>query len=100
MILPFKRLFRPLNRTIEILESRIAPALFFVSGTNLTIVDDTSAHASAINALAATTAGATAAVDLHAGDTLVFDANGDHKLDAGRREAGHYDGAERDRFFQ
>ena len=68
--------------TIEFLESRIAPALFFVSGVDLKIRDATGADLPG-DTSAATAAGAAKALLLHKGDSLVYDANGDHKVSPG-----------------
>lgn len=70
---------------IEPLESRIAPAAFFVSGKSIAITDATGADAvgDARETAAATAVGATKAVLLAAGDSLVFDANGNSKADKG-----------------
>src|SRR4051794_35776252 len=70
--------------SVEILESRIAPALFFVSSASLSVVD---AHGNdAMNLANETTANSVAGTDvallLGRGDQLVFDANHNHRLDA------------------
>lgn len=67
----------------EVLETRIAPASFFLHGNNLTITDGTGTvvtnDAPELAAVAAT--GATRALLMNAGDKLFFDLNGDN--DAG-----------------
>ena len=70
---------------VEILECRIAPALFFVSAGSLNIVDKTGATHMATSAESAAEAatGATVALALKAGDSLVFDANSNHVFDTG-----------------
>ena len=67
----------------EPLESRIAPSVFFVSPSSLAINKNGKNNAAALDLTAATTAGATAALLLHKGDTLVFDLNNDGKFDSG-----------------
>ena len=70
-----------LNHPIEILETRIAPAVFFLSGTANAVTDSTGAD---INSAAdATAVNSTIAVKLAAGDKLVLDTNGNHILDTG-----------------
>ncbi len=64
----------------EPLESRIAPAQFFLSGTSLTVED--AAGADVNDAALASDATADLAVVLKKGDTLVLDTNGNHLLDA------------------
>lgn len=74
----------------EILETRIAPAVFFLHGNNLTITDSTGADVagSADETSAAAAAGATKVVLLSAGDSLFFDLNGDNDAgDAGDRSS-------------
>src|SRR5690349_2162657 len=72
------------RHTIEILESRIAPAVFFVNGTNLTVTDaDGDVIVDNRDTAAEGTTGADFAVKLNKGDSLVFDLDGDQKLDAG-----------------
>lgn len=62
--------------SIEHLEPRIAPAVFYVSGAGLKIVD---ASGNSVNdAASAALTGAIAAVDLHGGDSLVYDPSGAH----------------------
>jgi hypothetical protein len=72
---------------IEVLESRIAPSVFFVSGAasgaTALKVYDSSGHVVAGDTAAATTAGATAAILLHPGDSLVFDPDHNHRISAG-----------------
>lgn len=73
---------------VEILETRIAPAaIFFVSGTSLDIKDSTGADAagSPEETDAASATGATKAVLLGKGDSLVYDLNGNHKADKGEQ---------------
>jgi hypothetical protein len=69
------------NHSPEILESRIAPASFYLSGTSLAVVAEGGADAN--DATAATAAGADLAIGLTKGDTLVLDANGNAQLDLG-----------------
>ena len=64
----------------EPIESRIAPAVFFLNGAGLTILNEGGAAVTANDADAALV-GATKAILLHAGDSLVFDLNGNHQLD-------------------
>ncbi|MEQ1862947.1 MAG: hypothetical protein ABMA13_23745, partial [Chthoniobacteraceae bacterium] len=66
---------------IEALESRIAPAIFFLSGVNKTVVDK--AGASVNHSAAQTLAASDIAVLLGKGDSLVLDTDGDHALDPG-----------------
>src|SRR6266851_5238931 len=73
-----------MNSRIEILESRIAPATFLVSSTQLTITNAANpAIPPPVNPAAAAAAGASAALFLNAGDSLVFDATADGKVGAG-----------------
>lgn len=65
----------------EILECRIAPAVFFLSATAKTVVDATGTSAN--NAAAQTLAASDVAVLLKTGDSLVLDLDGDHIKDAG-----------------
>lgn len=69
------------RHSIEILETRIAPAVFFVNGTSLTLTDS-AGNVVAGDAAAATLAGANAAILLSAGDSIAYDLNGNHKIDA------------------
>src|SRR4051794_6786086 len=73
--------------TLEVLESRIAPALFFVSSVSLSVVD--SHGHDAMDRPSETTANAVAGTDaallLGRGDQLIFDANHNHRFDAGDR---------------
>lgn len=73
--------------TLESLESRLAPASFFVSGAALTVKDASGADAQnlANETVAQTVTGATKAVLLSAGDTLVFDSNDNRVRDAQER---------------
>ena len=65
----------------EILESRIAPAQFFLSHTAFDVVDK---NGTSVNdAAAARAVGADLAVFLATGDSVVLDANSNHRLDAG-----------------
>jgi len=73
---------------VEILESRIAPSVFFVLG-NGTVVN--SAGTSVDDASAATLAAGsdthlTLAVDLHSGDSLVFSPHNTHKAGPGQTQ--------------
>ncbi len=70
----------PLPR-IEALEARIAPAVFFLSGVDKSVVDSTGASVN--KATAQGLAGSDIAVLLHAGDSLILDTDGDHIFDAG-----------------
>lgn len=72
---------KPVSPRVEPLESRIAPAVFFLSGTANTVSD--SAGTDVNDAADAAAVGATVAVKLAKGDSLVLDANGNHVLDAG-----------------
>src|SRR5262249_39494463 len=71
----------PTSRPIEILEARIAPAVFFISRTELKIVDSGGNDVDVASATGAV--GATKSVLLHAGDSLIADTNGNHKADKG-----------------
>src|SRR3954471_23231412 len=71
----------PASLRIEPLESRIAPAVFFLSGTANTVSN--SAGTDVNVAADAAAYGAGVAVKLMSGDSLVLDANGNHVLDAG-----------------
>jgi hypothetical protein len=73
--------------TLESLESRLAPASFFVSGTALTVKDTAGNDAQnlANETAAQTVTGATKAVLLNAGDALVFDANDNRVRDPQER---------------
>src|SRR3954447_20443823 len=74
---------------IEVLENRIAPAVFFVgtatTGENSLAVHNGNALAGQTTAEtgARTIAVSTVAVLLSAGDSLVFDTNNDHQLNPG-----------------
>ncbi len=70
------------DRIVEILESRIAPAVFFVSGTDLTIHDHTGATVAG-DTVAASNADVNKALLLHKGDSLVYDGNNDQKIGPG-----------------
>ncbi|HEV7403451.1 MAG TPA: hypothetical protein VGO11_11005 [Chthoniobacteraceae bacterium] len=61
--------------TFEVLEARIAPAAFYVSGTSLEI-DNASGVAQGGDSAAATAAGADKTILLHAGDRLYFNPDG------------------------
>ena len=68
----------------EPLEARIAPALYFLSGSAMlgaVVTDDKGTVVS--DGVAASSVGATTAVLLKAGDSLVLDTDGDHVLDMG-----------------
>ena len=67
---------------VETLESRIAPARFFVSGTSLQIFDSAGVEQLG-DAAAATAAGVTKALLLNPGDKVFYDLNGDHMVGAG-----------------
>ena len=69
------------RHVVEALESRIAPARFFVSGTSLQIFD--SAGIEQLGDAAATAAGVTKALLLNPGDKVFYDLNGDHMVGAG-----------------
>jgi hypothetical protein len=71
----------------EILETRIAPATFLVSGTSLEVTDFTTptgvpAQDSPVENAAQVESGADYAVLLSSGDKLFFDSNGNGKADA------------------
>ncbi len=75
---------------VEPLEPRIAPAVLFLSGagagpSSLQILDGAGhdAQDSPAETAARALTGATAAVLLQAGDSLIFDRNGNHLLDGG-----------------
>lgn len=70
---------------VESLESRIAPAVFYLSGTTGTLLTATGGNAfdSVPEMNAVTDTHADAAVLLDVGDSLVFDANGNNKTDIG-----------------
>src|SRR4051812_22929003 len=68
---------------IEVLESRIAPANLFISATDLTAHKSGANGASADDTASATAAHSTVAVDLFAGDKLIYDFNNNHAIDAG-----------------
>lgn len=72
---------------IEPLETRIAPAVFFLSGTALTVEDAAGNDAENLpsETAARTTTGATKAVLLQAGDLLVFDEDNDNVRDSQER---------------
>ncbi len=65
----------------EILENRIAPAVFFLGHTTFDVFDKNGASVN--DATAAGAVGADLAVFLAKGDSVVLDANGNHVLDAG-----------------
>lgn len=65
----------PRRSALEVLESRIAPAALYVSGTSLDI-HNAAGVAQAGDHTAASAAGADQAFLLHAGDRLVFDPDG------------------------
>ncbi len=65
----------------EALESRIAPAQFFLSGTAFDVVDKNGASVN--DTASAGLVGADLAVLVKAGDTLILDTNGNHVLDTG-----------------
>lgn len=71
------------NMPIEILEARIAPATFLVSGADKTVFKLGTGDVTADNATARTDSGADIAVLLSAGDSLVYDLNGDQLVSAG-----------------
>ncbi len=80
-------MLRPPPCLVEVLETRIAPAILFLNSQpgHLQIVDASGAviqDATHPNATAAEV-GAMLAAPLLQGDSLVFDANGNHVLDAG-----------------
>jgi hypothetical protein len=66
---------------VEPLEARIAPAVFFLSGTELTVKN--AAGDDVNDATSAAAVGASLAVALKKGDSLVLDTNGNGQLDAG-----------------
>ncbi len=70
---------------IEVLETRIAPALFFLSGTAQAVFNSagTDVTAAVNDAATATAAGADIAVKLKAGDSLILDINDNRRLDVG-----------------
>src|SRR5262245_25936768 len=79
---------RRANRlVVEELESRLAPAVFFLSGTALTIEDSAGNNAqNSSNENAAQTAtGSTAAILMSTGDSLVFDSNNNNVGDPQER---------------
>lgn len=85
---PWEFVVKPIRTlTLESLESRLAPALFFASGAALTVIDAVGNDAQNLaNETAAQTAtGATKAILLNAGDSLVFDTNDNHIRDAKER---------------
>jgi hypothetical protein len=67
----------------EVLETRIAPAVFFLHGDNLTITDGSGASVTgAPNEItAAAAAGSNVALLMKAGDSLFYDFNGDNAAD-------------------
>ena len=67
---------------VETLESRIAPARFFVSGIALKIFDSAGVEQLG-DAAAAAAAGVTKALLLNPGDKVFYDLNGDHMVGAG-----------------
>ncbi len=71
--------------SLEILETRIAPAILFVSATSLEVNDSSGASAedTAAETEARVFAGSTVAVSLAKGDKLVFDTNHNLKSDKG-----------------
>src|ERR1700712_56284 len=74
----------PHRSTLEILEIRIAPAAFYVSGTSLEI-ENAAGVAQNGDTEAATAVGVDHALLLHAGDRLIFNPDGEirtHQTDA------------------
>src|SRR5690242_19017983 len=76
---------RTIPNTLEILETRISPAVFFVSPISNTVTDSAGANAmdTLIEQTAATKTGFEFAISLATGDKLVFDTNANRKMDAG-----------------
>src|SRR5262245_35614747 len=72
---------------VEELESRLAPAVFFLSGTALTVEDaaGNNAQNSANENAAHLSTGATAAILMSTGDSLVFDSNNNNVRDPQER---------------
>src|SRR5437867_178268 len=68
---------------IELLENRIAPAVFLVSSAGLTIKNLTTNAAATGDAAAQTATGATFALLMVKGDSVAFDANGDGQMGRG-----------------
>ncbi len=69
---------------VEVLESRIAPAMLFLSGQpGDKVVRDANGNTLSGDVAAAATAGADLALLMSKGDALVYDANGNHAVDSG-----------------